>query len=60
MNLVKVGLLYIKSKIIFCPCFMDFHLIWGGGVIEEMPTKMYQMIVSFVKIGAVNYTYLGT
>ena len=37
----------------------DFHQIWGGGkLLEEMPTKMYRMM-RFMKIGAVNSTYLG-
>jgi hypothetical protein len=42
------------------PLFPGFSSdLGGGGTLEEISTKMYRMMMSFVKIGAVNSTYLG-
>jgi hypothetical protein len=36
-----------------CPFFLHFFIILGSDLVQELSTKMYEVIMSFVKTGAV-------
>jgi hypothetical protein len=57
-NLSGKSYVYLREYLKFFSCFLRFSCDWGGGggkgLVEGMPTKVYWLIIIFVKVDTTN------